>query len=733
MSVPPPAVPLHPGPLRRWARAAAVPFTRFGRWFVHQPRAVQVTLVAVVLGGLAVGGYYATVYVQRRTVEREAAAGWRAFDEAARKTDLDGMKAALDRVLAAAPDDPLARRRRAALDAGSADPDDPDLALVLLNFHLQHNHLPEAAREAEKVLTKFPKHWTAHCALAHHALVVRKDPQAAEQYLTALPDPEDPAAMLDPGGLLYALALYQVVGHDPGPLRNLIVRRLLPLLRGAAAAGAPAATKVQLLECYLVPFTDPSPSLAELGSYWPVVARLADAALDEATAAGDAGTLIRLGLVGERLRVALAVLQKGGLVPDDRREPLAKELDGRTKRTWQAAREKDPTRFEPYLAQAETAWREGNAAETERVLIEGLAACGTNNPLVEFLIRVQVHSDNPTADPRVALRNARSAAEASPNDPRLWLLVALAAQASRDRLAALEACAKVRQLVPNHPHACALEAQLWLEAGYPDRALGSLRALGEAALRTEPVLAFLHAQALIGDGLDSLCEQELDAIARTPSDRYPVLVRVAAVLRGALVARPKVLDRTATVAGWVAAKAGALLAIWPADVPLRRIRADGLYRQAEFGTPLWNPEVVSDAIREYGLLPLTGRVDLVVAARLANLYLKGRNDPDAAFHVAAPLRAAEPDPALTPEQLEALGAVYVATGRPADALRVLVRAVNVRGATAGCWVQLALAYHANRQPAEARAVIDHVLNLERSPREHAEWAAAKRMIYQENP
>ena len=34
----------------------AAPFRRVGRWFAHQPRAVQVGLVVVLVAGLAVGG-----------------------------------------------------------------------------------------------------------------------------------------------------------------------------------------------------------------------------------------------------------------------------------------------------------------------------------------------------------------------------------------------------------------------------------------------------------------------------------------------------------------------------------------------------------------------------------------------------------------------------------------------------------------------------------------------------
>src|SRR5438105_610791 len=109
----------------RWLHVLAAPFVRIGRWFHYAPRPVRVAVALIVLVGLAAGGYFGSTYLKKRATTREVAAGWREFEHAANKTDLPGMHAALDRVLAANPTNPAATRRKAALAAESADPDDP--------------------------------------------------------------------------------------------------------------------------------------------------------------------------------------------------------------------------------------------------------------------------------------------------------------------------------------------------------------------------------------------------------------------------------------------------------------------------------------------------------------------------------------------------------------------------------------------------------------------------------
>src|SRR5437763_6184713 len=375
----------------RRLRPLAAPFLRVWRWFYYAPRTVQVGLVLVLTVGLGVGAYFGNSYLKRRTAEREVSGGWRQFEDAARKVDVEGMNAGLDRVLAARPGDPVAERRKAGLAALSADENDPELAVVLVNYHVAHDRLPAAAREARKVLTKFPKDWRAICVLAHNALQTERDLGACKKWLDELPAPDDPGARLDVGGLLYAIRLSDVVGRDATPLRGLIVRRLLPLLRGQSAGEAPPQVKAQLIESYLQPFADPAEA-GELAGYWGDVSRLHERAVAEAAESGDVTTLLRVGGLAPRLEAALAVIRDYQVksVPadppeehdakvkelDDRFAVLVREVNDRTRRAWQAVRERDPTRPEPYLGLYRIARREKDAAGMVRALQDGLVACG---------------------------------------------------------------------------------------------------------------------------------------------------------------------------------------------------------------------------------------------------------------------------------------------------------------------------------------------------------------------
>ena len=147
------------------------------RWFAHQPRALQIGLVAVLLAAFATGCYFGWSYLKKRSTDKEVGAAWREHAYAVGKADVEEIRAALDRVLRIKPDDPTAKRHLAMIDSGEADPDQWEMAVVLLHDHLRHDRLNEAAREAEKVLVKNPKYWHAHCVLAHHAAADQERPR----------------------------------------------------------------------------------------------------------------------------------------------------------------------------------------------------------------------------------------------------------------------------------------------------------------------------------------------------------------------------------------------------------------------------------------------------------------------------------------------------------------------------------------------------------------------------
>ena len=726
-------------------RPLAVPFVRAGRWFYHAPRLVQVGAVVVLLGGIAVGGYFGRGYLKDRTADRDVAAGWAAFEDAARKTDPAAMTAALDRVLAARPGDPTATRRRAALAAGAADPDDAELAAVLVNHHTSANRLADAAREARKVHARYPKDWRSLCVLAHHALQNDRRPDECRKWLDALPAADDPAARLDVGGVLYAVRLLELVGRDPGPLRVLIVRRVLPVLRGKAAESAPPGAKAQFIECYLVPFADPSQA-GDLAASWAVIARLHELAVVEASEAGDIPTLARVGALGPRLTAALGVIREyewrstPPVERADRVKPLdarfgelAREVTDRTRRAWQAVREKEPTRADAYLGLAHVAVSEGNLAVAAEVLRQGLVACGGRTELLDPFVRL-LAAGGSAAD---ALRVAWSEAEAAKADPVKWCVAANAALAAGRRDVALLACRTAREVSPAHPWACQTEARLLLENGQPAAARELLARLGDHAAKADPLTARLTARARVEEGPWSPPDRMADELAVAAIGKHASPLIPVAFLRGVMDAR----NPDATRAAWVAARAQKLLADWPDDVLARRLLADALYRQSELSDPPWAADPARAALRAYHGLPAVEHADPAVAAAVAMLSLKALKDTGAAVRAVAPLRAPAAEPLLTAEQVEALAAVLTADGRPGEAVARLRRVCvpsppgqTVPGGTAGCWVQLARAFHADRQPGAARAALDVVLNIaDRSAREHAEWVETKRLFQREAP
>jgi len=717
----------------RWL---GTPVRHVWKWFRFQPRALQIGLCLVLSAAMVTGGTYVWYHLNKRAQGAEVAAGHQEYRSALANGDLEAMQAALDRILAVNPNDVAAIRIKRILDRGESDSDTPDLAALFLQRHIQADRRAEAAREAEKVLAHNPKHWVARCALAHHALEVQHDPALAEQILGQLPDPEDPNAELTPSGLLYALQLFEVLGLDSVKLRRVIVLRLLPALRSSLAASAPPGAKWLLLNCYLAPFADRD-SLTELGAVWGVVDRLAEEAVAGAIAAADVPLLIQLGILGPRLRGALALLRAHDPVqlPDERFQSLTKTLDDRTRRTWQAVRQLAPDQIEAYRGLALLAVQQNDGREAVQQLLDGLAACGDRSELFELLIPLLARIGTDQSVQALA-RSVMRAAEAAQTDASKWCLAAAAAMAADRSDEALRACARARQIMPNHPWACATEAQLWVRAGNFVKAREALTPLGEPALRSTPLLIRLNARTLMGCGLFVLLENEFQAVAAAQAKlKPPTRSLVMALLLGVFDSEP-----TREQTQWVIDKVTQVLAEDPTVPGGRRLQAEALVRLAELSVtanpkmdgspPLWKPETVAMALKAFEQLPLNERTEVGVLATMAGLQLRGQDLKAAALRTITPLIPLEAS--LAPAQLEILGAVLLANDRVADALRVLERAVKLPQARAGCWVTLALAYHKNNQPIDARAALARAFEVTScSEREHLERIAAKILLQRE--
>jgi hypothetical protein len=713
-------------------RFLTVPFVRLYSWYVHQPRLIRIGLAAVSLAGILALGVYAQSHRKKRAAAEAVAAAWREVEEAVRQADRAAARQALDRVLAANPEDPTAARFRDMLDQGAADPDTPELVALLLTDHLRADRLPEAAREAGKLLSRFPKHWQARCCLAHAALQLDRNPGRAEELLRQLPDPEDPEARVSVGGLLYALRLCDVLGADPTALRQVIVRRLVPLLRTAAASTAPARAKAQLLTCYLEPFADPN-NLTQLADFWAAADKLAEEAVDQALADADTPTLTTLAELGPRMRLALARLRDNdpARLPDDRFLPLQRAIDDRTRRAWHAVLQKKPDSPEAYRGLATLALHQNDPGTALRTLLDGLAACGDRTELLDPLLGIVARLGTPEG-----LRNLTDAllrsAEQAGTDPARWCLAATAAELVGRADIALDACRRARAVRPDDPWACATEARLWLRTGDFVRASEALAPLGTASY-SNPALARLRGRLLVDSGLWVLRDDELNKV-RTAARNNPAAV--VGFLLGVHDAPPD-----AARAAWVAAQAERLLADTP-DLPrAARLRAEALFRLAELSAtlartdgspPVWNPERVTAALRAFDQLPPAERAEPAVLASVALLLLKGKADAPAALRSLAGLL--KPDATLDPRQIEVVGAALLANDRLEPAVRLLEQAVQRPNVPAGCHITLGLAYLRQGRWADAQAQFAAAQNIpDRSDREHAELIAAKLRFQKERP
>jgi tetratricopeptide (TPR) repeat protein len=615
----------------------------------RMPRAVLLGGGVVALLGLAVAGYYFRIYSQSRAREEAAATAWRSFDDAASRADQAGMCAAVERLIELRPDDPVALARRESLRTGSADPNDVQLATALVSLHLERDRLPDAAREARKVLAHDPKHWRSLCVLSHHAIRFNHDVAEARRWLDALPDPTDPVTPLDSGGLLHALQLSKQLDRDPSSLRRAIVMRVLPFLRGGAVEFVQPLGKAQLIECYLESFADRS-MLTELLDHWGEVSRLMHSAITRAENTGDAIVLVQLAQLGHRLREALRQFHEHDLVPVERFTVLARDLNDQTRRAWLAVHAREPGRVEPYSGLAVLAVAGGDYRQAVERLLAGMAACGERPELIELLSRLAAATGNA----KVAVTLTRTAAEKDPTDPLKWCRAAEAALSAGQHDLALAACEMSRRLAPDNLWACRIQASVWLETRKADQAIELFSSLGEGTLRADAGLLRLAIRALVETGDVTTAEAVADEAEN--SERHTSSRLSVAAVRGLLDAA-----RNHDLAARAAARSIRLVTHWCDDSHAWRLLADAHYRLAELSPTPWPADVARTALDAYARLPKADRSRPDVVAAVATLQLRALKDAKAARKTLAPLRDSAILPLLKPHQRELLAAAELAS------------------------------------------------------------------------
>ena len=691
--------------------------------FRFAPWPVKVMLLLIFVGGpLAVGLRYGRSRVRAIRLGSQVAE-WKKFEDAVRAGDEAKMTAALDQVLVLVPGDATALGRKRAIETGEADPADQPMVALSYRRHLRAGRLAEAEREARKRLDAEKADWLARCVVAA-ALLQRGDKPAAAAELAQLPSPGNPAARVDPGGLLFAFRLFRATDSDPTPLRTFVQGVILPLVKAPNAAQLPAAEKVSLLECYVEGF-EPGrdrPQPAALAEAWAPAARLADAAADEATEATEAAALVRLGRLTPRFDDGLAALRRGDQVTEAEFAHLQGDLRGRGRRVWEAVLAADPKNAEAYRGLGTVLLRAWDATppadrpalyqQARDVLVRGLEARDDDPELAQLFARLMAAEGQPLRAAEFLIGQAHR----HPDKPVWWALAAEAAVAANRREVALEACAKLRQKDPDNLYAVRTEARLWIEAGEPARALSVLARLGQPALARDANAAYSYTRALAETGAADALAGFVTAVAAADP---PTAVGAAA--RG-------LADAAGLPADELTARLAVLAERHPGHPDLLKTRAEAAYRAAEAGDPIWQVGRVAAAARavEQALAKLPD--DPGLAVRLGWLRLRGENNLPQAVRAVAGLGTLT---APTPAQSELLGAVALAEGKLPAAVTHLERATSAADAPAGAYALLARAYHATGRPGPANQALQAARHRPRtSPREQAEYLAAAKLIVQ---
>jgi tetratricopeptide (TPR) repeat protein len=704
-------------------RAVFVSLPRFAyRWFRGAPRWLQAILLLVALGAVGGGGYYAFHTRMEVLKQRKVGDAWKQFEQALREGRDPEMRAALDAVLAADPADGRAARWKRAVESGEADPGDPPMIFYTLGANLRAGKLEEAVREADKRLAYAPHDWTARCVRAQAALA-RGDKAAVNEELDKLIAPDDSRSYASPVSLLRALHLFRAVGRDTASLRAVVQNHVVEQLRRPSAQRMPPGDKMILVEFYLEAFepTPDKPQPPAVAQGWAPAAKLADLAADEAAETGDVAALARVGRTGPRLAAGLRMLRRHDQVTAEQFPELSRELEDRTRRVWQAVREKDPKNPEAYLGLAQS-YLSGRDAESRKAawqtLVDGLEATGRDPRLYAAVSRLLVQ----LGEAGLAWNELKQAAEQRPDEPVLWMLAADAAWAAGRPDLALHACEKVREKDRDNKWAALTEARVQLASGYPRRAVELFEKFGEPALAANPGAGRPFARALTEAGQEARVEKFLEQ-AEQAAEKANDADAAVAVLVGWSEARPVDPERARKIAG----RAERLLSRWPDEPDLYRVRAAALFAAAEGTDPPWESVRVREAVQAAERLRAKFPDDPDAATWLGWLRLAEGN-PERALREVAPLRAAEMAPRLTMSQKELLGAIYRRTGKLEDALRLLEPAARSQEATAGVFVQLALTYHDLGRPDDARAALEKARNRPRTPREHADYVAAYRAM-----
>lgn len=692
----------------------------FTVWVWHAPRFIKVIMAVVALaaaGGLAIA---ARKLFRYQTINTNYI--WAEFGSAAQTSDVEGMSAALRKIIAIKPDDVYARSRLHALESGEAEAEDGKMCWLMTRVHLMKNQFEDAVREARKCLQSEPKDWLSHCVLAKDAMN-RNDAAAAASHLDLVANPDVTPTKPDLGMILFAIELREKAGLDCADLRAFLLSRVMPNLKNINLSQIRASGKIQIVYSYATSVASiPDVTLVTTLQYWAFSAQLADQTLAEAAEEKNATVLNQLASLQSVLALCITRFTKNGLVRDEEAAEMMREVDARGEAAWRALRNVTPNDPNAYAGTAAYLLKADKFKEADEEIAAGLKLAGPYPQLVRLYVVVAARRDRSEDALKLALAVANKYPEMGP----AWQVVVEAAVAARRRDIAIQACQEVRKSKPDLPWANGVEGALWLETGDAHKALQILTKIPIETRATTPFIAKAYARALAASGNDSLAPEFVrSVISEAESKNQPALAR--SVVMGLAEAPP-----SASRADFIVEQLDRILAKWSSDPELQLecvwARANALYQSAELSTPRWEPSRLERAIRAYDSLTFQFPKDPRGHMRLAQLKLYGQKQPGNAIDHVVKL-AKFPDPTL--EARETMGAVYIAQKKYDDAVAILEPIGRLPTVTGFCLTQLALAYHGKGDGVQAKRVLQRASVLPMNDRERDEYRLAAVAITRE--
>lgn len=682
-------------------------------WIWHAPRFIKVIMFVVAL--CAAGGFTFAARKLFRYQKINTNYIWAEFAGAAQTSDVEGMSAALNKIIALKPDDVYAHSRLHALQSGEAEVEDSKMCWLMTRIHLMKNQFPEAVREARKCLQTEPKDWLCHCVLAKDAMN-RNDAAAAAEHLDLVANPDASPTKPDLGMILFAIELREKAGMECADLRSFLLSRVMPNLKNINLTQIRATGKIQIVYSYATSVASiPDVTLVTTLQYWAFSSQLADQTLSEATEEKNAAVLNQIASLQSVLAFCITRFSKNGLIREEEAAEMMREVDARGLAAWQALRTVTPKDPNSYAGTAAYLLKARKYKEAEEEIITGMNTSGHYPQLVRLFVVVAAKRDRSEE----ALKVALAVANRYPEMPTAWQVVVEAAIAARRRDIAIQACQEVRKSKPDLPWANGVEGSLWLETGDAHKALQILSKIPVEVRATTPFIARAYAKALAASGNDALSPQFVrSVISEAESKNQPELAR--AVIMGMAEAPP-----SATRADFVVEQLDRILAKWSSDPDLQLecvwARANALYQSAELSTPRWEPSRLERAIRAYDSLIFQYPKDPRGHMRLAQLKLYGQKKPGNAIDHVVKL-SQFPDPTI--EARETMGAVYIAQKKYDDAVAILEPIGRLPTVTGFCLTQLALAYHGKGDGVQAKRVLQRASVLPMNDRERDEYRLA---------